>query len=227
MKFRDSIIISALFHAALFILVPDLWFDWERKDWVVVSVATFPDMDGKLPNWNTGREPIEPKMNQEEILKRELPLSEGPTEVGVPVEPLEPDMDRMEKTEEKEPFENIFDKIVPEKVEKEKKMKTYSIDRSVEISGPAAQRQLLRDPRVEYPEWAKEKGIEGEVKVKFWVAPEGFVTKVEVEKTSGFPDFDSRAIESVRKYLFAPLGKNEEQKEQWGERLIIYSLTNR
>ena len=50
----------------------------------------------------------------------------------------------------------------------------------------------------DYPEWAKRDGTEGSVTLYFFVMPDGRVKEnVLVERTSGFSDFDDRAVARV------------------------------
>ncbi|MFC2061648.1 energy transducer TonB [Elusimicrobiota bacterium] len=224
MKFRTSVIVSTIFHAVLFIAVPDLWFSLKRPSWVEVSVITFPDIKKSIPDWRPGKEvKPEPAAKIPEINKDELPVPLESETIGMPVRSDMPDFTDIQSKMDI-PVKENYKKIIPGRKKRKGILEGEGEDSVKAISGPISTRDLLREVRPKYPAWAEEKGIEGEVKLKFWVSPEGFVTSVELEKTSGYPDLDSRAIEAIKKYLFSPLGKKEEQKEQWGEITVKYTL---
>lgn len=93
------------------------------------------------------------------------------------------------------------------------------------LSGPVADRPLLSYSTPVYPKWAKRQGIEGAVTIYFVVLPDGQVKKnTVVEKTSGFEDFDSNAIEALLGWRFEPLGANQ-TGEQWGRITFHYRLS--
>ena len=115
--------------------------------------------------------------------------------------------------EDYNPLDEI-DKIVPENIGKEGAAEEMGKDDNPVISGPIIRRKVIRTSEPVFPSWAERVGAEGEVELRFWVSPEGMVTSVEVVKTSGYPDFDSKAINALKKYLFSPLGKDEKQEER-------------
>jgi protein TonB len=84
------------------------------------------------------------------------------------------------------------------------------------IQGPVGQRKILFSQLPEYPDWAKRQGVEGEVLLKFWVSPEGLVTRIEIARFSGFRDFDDRAARALQSWRFEPIGAEAEKTEQWG-----------
>lgn len=224
MKFRTSIIISTVFHGLLFAFVPGVWFTWEKPSWVEVSLVTFPDMKEKIPDWTAGRKIIpEPALDIPEIIKNELPLPVEKTSIGIPVEPAKPKISDNEYRRKVSVNED-FEKSVPGKKERAGRLEGPGTDDNMVIAGPVVVREVLRRVKPKYPDWAQKKGIDGEVELKFWVSPEGFVTYVEMERTSGHPELDSRAMEALKRYLFSPLGKDEEQKTQWGKITIKYTL---
>lgn len=59
-------------------------------------------------------------------------------------------------------------------------------------------------PMPEYPELAKEKGLQGTVILKALVDRSGIATQVWVEQTSGHIVLDERALETVKKWSFEP-----------------------
>ncbi|MBI4218355.1 MAG: energy transducer TonB, partial [Elusimicrobia bacterium] len=65
-----------------------------------------------------------------------------------------------------------------------------------------------------YPPWARAKNIEASVSIRFTVNPEGDVENaLSIEKTSGYPELDRLAMETLKKWKFTAL--TSEQK-QWG-----------
>lgn len=87
----------------------------------------------------------------------------------------------------------------------------------VQISGPLEKRKVLSASVPPYPDWAKRRGIEADVSLKFFVTPAGRVTNdVSVLTTSGFIELDMLCIEHIKKWTFIPLSAQEEQQKQWG-----------
>ncbi len=206
--------------------MPGFKITMEKPDWVEVSVFTFPDQKERAPAHRPGRI-IKPKPMREkpEIkrIERLLPADKALTGIEIrEAEPLVPDF--VEIKYDTPVRKEVFEKLVPGKIDR--KGITDEDDQKEDgiITGPVARRKLIRKVIPQYPAWAKEKGIEGNVSLKFWVSPAGTVSEVELLLTSGFPDFDARAIRALRSYLFAPLAKEKEQKTQWGTITIRYSL---
>ncbi|PIX15457.1 MAG: hypothetical protein COZ72_03355, partial [Elusimicrobia bacterium CG_4_8_14_3_um_filter_50_9] len=95
---------------------------------------------------------------------------------------------------------------------------------SFQISGPISKRAVLRRVYPEYPRSAQMAGVSGETTVKFWVSADGIIERVIIEKTSGSEDLDRAALDTVKKWLFAPLGAGEEQIDQWGILNVRFEL---
>jgi TonB family protein len=96
---------------------------------------------------------------------------------------------------------------------------------ALEISGPLKQRKIISTSAPAYPEWAKRKGVEAEVVLKFYVNPQGRVMpEIAVVRTSGYRELDVLGIEALKKWIFAPLANNEPQQDQWGAVTIRYIL---
>lgn len=55
-----------------------------------------------------------------------------------------------------------------------------------------------------YPEELWDSGVEGETTLRVYVAPQGRVDTARVERSSGYPAFDSAAIRGVGDLRFAP-----------------------
>lgn len=60
---------------------------------------------------------------------------------------------------------------------------------------------------IEYPEKAREQGIQGQLKLEFTVEPDGSVNRIEVIE-SLHPLCDSAAVEGVRSVNFVPAKHN-------------------
>jgi len=83
----------------------------------------------------------------------------------------------------------------------------------------------VRGRPVEYwPKIPEHSGKEGgEVVLKFWVTPQGDVSKVRIKTKAGDPSLEKLAKTFVKAIKFAPLSKREKQKEQWGEIIIDFT----
>ncbi|MBU8920529.1 MAG: energy transducer TonB [Bacteroidales bacterium] len=92
------------------------------------------------------------------------------------------------------------------------------------LSGPVSDRALIERVLPEYPEWAKNDGIEVTVQLHFMVLPDGRVKEsILVERTSGFKDFDLNAVGAVMDWRFEPLSGGQ-VNEQWGRIIFNYRL---
>lgn len=93
------------------------------------------------------------------------------------------------------------------------------------LIGPVADRRLLAHATPIYPEWAKREGVEGIVRLTFFVRPSGTVKEnIVVQKTSGYQEFDQNAIEALKTWRFEPL--RNAIGEQWGEITFRYRLSD-
>lgn len=230
LNFKNSVILSTLLHIILLFLLPNTWFQEEQADWVEVSVTTFPSSQESIPeDWSQPEE----ESPGREILDRtekpqEMSVPARDTDIGLPVESGSPSLEDIDRERVSISPEEEEDKVVPGREERSGIPRKETGDQPGEVlEGPVSRRRVLRRVSPEYPSWAEERGAEGEVKLKFWVSPSGHVKNVEVVQTSGYPNLDSRAMEALRKYLFEPLGEDEEQEDQWGTIVIKYTLTSR
>jgi len=89
------------------------------------------------------------------------------------------------------------------------------------IEGPVGKRKIIYKEKIEYPLWAQKKGVEGKVKIKFWVNPEGKIFDTEVYTSSGFPEIDFYAEENFKKWIFEPAITD---KDVWGIITFIFKL---
>lgn len=58
----------------------------------------------------------------------------------------------------------------------------------------------MPDPVI--PDWVSKKGLRLRVKVSFDLTPDGIITSLKVEESSGYTDVDSRIVEALRKWRF-------------------------
>lgn len=86
----------------------------------------------------------------------------------------------------------------------------------MEISGPLAGRKLLSAQMPAYPEWARAKGVEADVLIRFFVNAEGTVLeRMLIERTSGYKELDDICMEALKKMVFVPLAAGQTE-DQWG-----------
>jgi protein TonB len=83
----------------------------------------------------------------------------------------------------------------------------------VKITGPLSARKVLKYVIPEYPEWAKARGIEADVSIRFTVNAIGDVETSVVETTSGYPQLDRLALDALKLWKYSPLPG---QDSQWG-----------
>ena len=81
---------------------------------------------------------------------------------------------------------------------------TAGLMASLEIEGIGGDRQLLHRKEIEYPDWARKRGLEGIIRIRFGVNPEGRIVSTGIENSSGFPELDIYAEENFRRWLFEP-----------------------
>lgn len=62
--------------------------------------------------------------------------------------------------------------------------------------------------RIDYPAWARRRGMEGVVEVEIAVDETGAVTDLRVVRSSGHPLLDAAALRGLRGALFAPARRN-------------------
>lgn len=75
-------------------------------------------------------------------------------------------------------------------------------------------RQLAGSP-FHYPEDLWDAGVEGETLLRLFVTEVGSVDSVRVEKTSGYPAFDSSAVSGARDLQFDPAKRGAEPYALW------------
>jgi len=84
-------------------------------------------------------------------------------------------------------------------------------------AGGAGRKIRYQEP-LEYPDWAKEQGIDARVVLRFKVLANGAVdSQLIVRRTSGWRQLDELAMKALRDYLFERLPPAAPQIPQWGE----------
>ncbi len=85
-------------------------------------------------------------------------------------------------------------------------------------TGPAvggSGRKVRYAEPIEYPDWAREQGLDAKVVVRFRIFPNGAVDpNVFVTKTSGWKQIDELVIKAIRQYQFEPLAADQPQVTQ-------------
>lgn len=102
---------------------------------------------------------------------------------------------------------------------------TTDSKKAVEIAGPLAGRKIISMTLPVYPDWAKAKGIEADVLIRFFVGPEGRAQeRMLIERTSGYKELDDLCMEALQKIIFVPLPPGSKE-EQWGIITFRFRLT--
>ena len=114
-------------------------------------------------------------------------------------------------------------KVTRAKIEESESTAKRILD-GARLTGPVADRNLITHRMPQYPEWAKRDGVEASVSLYFIVLPSGEVKEnILVQKTSGFGDFDDRAVAALRQWKFEPLSGGK-TGEQWGSITFNFRL---
>lgn len=95
---------------------------------------------------------------------------------------------------------------------------------NVQMFGPIVNRSILYSEIPEYPDWARKRGIETEVRMRIWVNAFGDVTDTMIIRKSGFLRIDLLVENSLRRWKFTALAPDVAQTKQWGEILIKFVL---
>lgn len=78
------------------------------------------------------------------------------------------------------------------------------------LEPPRFDAAYLSNPKPAYPMLSRRAGEEGRVMLRVMVEANGMPSKVEIEKSSGFPRLDEAALEAVRKWKFLPARRGTE-----------------
>jgi TonB family protein len=90
------------------------------------------------------------------------------------------------------------------------------------IQGPAAKREPLYRPPLPQVQVA----TESEITLKFWVRPDGVVSRVLPER-KGDTALEATAMRYLEGWRFTPLAPQEPQVEQWGTITVRFLLHER
>jgi len=71
-----------------------------------------------------------------------------------------------------------------------------------EITGLGGDRRVVFREPLAYPQWAQERGMEGNVRLGFSVAASGAVSRVELLVSSGYPELDMWVMDQFKKWRF-------------------------
>lgn len=83
-----------------------------------------------------------------------------------------------------------------------------------QITGPLQNRSIVSRVIPPYPAWAQAKGIEASVTLQLTVSPDGEVrSTILVLRTSGYPQLDQSAVDSLRQWRFGPLPPDQQRDE--------------
>ena len=99
-----------------------------------------------------------------------------------------------------------------------------SPDGNPNIEGPLQTRGIRYKAQAQYPEWARSKGIEGEVKVQIKVDPKGDVKNIVVIRTCGFKELDHVVTDCINKWKFDSIPLSANQIDQDGVITFKFSL---
>ena len=82
----------------------------------------------------------------------------------------------------------------------------------------------LNNPKPPYPLAARKRGIEGQVLLRARVQEDGYCSLVETKQSSGYTLLDSAAVETVKKWRFAPATLSGAPIVSWVEVPITFRL---
>ncbi len=85
------------------------------------------------------------------------------------------------------------------------------------ITGPLANRQIVRKIIPPFPAWAKRQGVGASISLRFTVMEDGSVREnVLIERTSGSRDWDQLVVKALKEWQFAALQQNGLRHDQTG-----------
>lgn len=97
----------------------------------------------------------------------------------------------------------------------------------VDIEGELAGRNIRRKVVPQYPEWAKQQGVEGTIQYRITVLPNGYLRDdVQLEQTSGWRELDRVAYEALLQWEFDALPDGAPQVNQSGLVTFAFSFKN-
>lgn len=91
-------------------------------------------------------------------------------------------------------------------------------------AGPTRGPRVVEGGRPEYPEVARSNGWEGIVRLQILVNTEGLVDEVRVVGSSGHPELDRAAQQTIRAWRFSPALKKGAPVPAWATVPIVFDL---
>lgn len=92
------------------------------------------------------------------------------------------------------------------------------------VVGPLGARGLLYHEKPPYPAWARQLGLEAEVRFRIWVDPAGMVTRIDILSHSGSGELDDIARDTLRRWRFSPLPADAPDEDEWGVVPMSFTL---
>ncbi|MBA7546718.1 hypothetical protein ES705_39113 [subsurface metagenome] len=78
----------------------------------------------------------------------------------------------------------------------------------IEWEDPASGREAVTMVLPRIPQWVSEQGLQLKVVVAFVLTPQGILSSVHLEESSGYSDVDSAVLDAVRKWKFKAVRSN-------------------
>ena len=159
-----------------------------------------PELTPELPAERNG-DPIEAPMPAA-LAEASLPPPSGSIERELdelPLEPLVPQAEPEAPVEVNEPSEPVE---TPDEAADESSAEP--IDETLVVGVQETEPVLIDGPAPRYPPLALRRGWEGTTVVRIVVQPDGRVSRVEVDQSSGFELLDDAALEAIRSWRFQP-----------------------
>ncbi len=218
---KTSFTISFVGHC-LFLGIPGFNLDLprtERREEIVVKIEI-------------EKPPLLPKIA---VMGKETKLKE----VKEPAEPepeLKPELEGIVGESEPElSMELVAESraLIEEVFVKEPVKKLDTVEEKIEVIKPAQEAMLryqdMVKQRIEearrYPSWAKRRGIEGEVCIKFAILSNGLTQDIRIIRSSGSKVLDEEAVDTIgRASPFPPVPEEIDSPLIWMEVSIVFTL---
>lgn len=83
------------------------------------------------------------------------------------------------------------------------------------IVPPRFDAAYLQNPPPDYPSLSRRLGEEGRIILRVLITPEGLPRDIQLQASSGFPRLDQAALQTVRRWRFAPAMRGDEPLAAW------------
>ncbi|BDU69070.1 hypothetical protein GETHOR_11710 [Geothrix oryzae] len=83
------------------------------------------------------------------------------------------------------------------------------------IVPPRFDATYLQNPPPDYPSLSRRLGEEGRIILRVLISPEGLPRDIQLQASSGFPRLDQAALQTVRRWRFAPAMRGDEPLAAW------------